>query len=67
MFLASLEDKGKQCCNIFFPTIKERAMVLQMVGEIMYGNESDVDNDLLDWALQNWTKLPTQSHNQLHT
>ena len=57
MFLANLEDMGKQCCNISFPTVKERATVLQMVGEIMYGNESDVDNDLLDWALQQLDKM----------
>lgn len=31
--------------------VGERAMILQLVGDIMYGNGNDVDNDPVDWAL----------------
>ena len=32
-------------------TVGERAVVLQMVGDIMYGNGCGVDEDPIDWAL----------------
>ena len=48
-------------------TVGERAMVLQIVGDIMYRKGSDIDDDAVDWLFNNWIKLPTQGHLQLHS
>ena len=38
-------------------TVGERATVLQMVGDIMYGKGSDIDDGPVDWALQQLDKI----------
>ena len=53
--LACLEGLGEHIKKI--STVGECAMVLHMVGDIMYRKESDIDNDLVDWALQQLDKI----------
>ena len=38
-------------------TVGERVTVLQMVGDILYGKWIDIDDDPVDWALQQLDKI----------
>lgn len=40
-----------------FSIVREHAMVLELVGVIMYGKGNDIDNDLVDWAFAQLDKV----------
>lgn len=41
--------------------MEEHAAILQMLGNIMYENESTIDNDPIDWALAKLDKITATS------
>ena len=46
-------------------TVGERATVLQMIGDVMYGKGCGVDVDPVQWALRQLNSLRTQDRGQL--